>query len=596
MPARELRGTDPDPARVDAVIDAFVRSRLLAVDRDAVSGEPTVEIAHEALLERWPRLAAWIEGSREDLWMRRRLTDAAAEWAGAGRDPGYLLAGSRLQLFASWAATTAIDRDASGVELLEASLAEQQRRDAETAAQAAHERAVEQRARTRERGLLAVVAIASAMAVLFGAFAFGRNDATREQQAIATARELAAAAVGSLRADPSLSLLLAVRAVRATAGRGYVVEEAMDAVHWALQESAVAYPTADVPFAVRPGPDGRRGVPLVPIGDLVALAERAAGRALTDEECRAYLHLAACPATPPTAALRALPVRVGAGVVPMERLAAASLAGTRVDVASALPVDLAPLLTPLVAESGVSVTVAAVADDDLVARLDAGTVPDLAIVARPRTMASLARQGRLVEMTSMVDVERLRARAGDELVHRGHRRRRRGVAGGGGRPLRRPGRDRGFEPGLVPGGGVPRGGLCRADHAGGAGRAQRGDGGRRPDALVPRPRGRGRSGDRHGCRRDRPPGPRDPTSSRSSCSTRRARRRTTRGPRGRWGSRTASCVTRSSTSAAWSCATSAFSPGRARSPRSRGARRRCRSSRTRRSAGCTARPAASVRP
>ena len=416
-PRTELHGTDPDPASVDAVIDAFVRSRLLAVDRDAVSGEPTVEIAHEALLERWPRLAAWIEGSREDLWMRRRLTDAAAEWVGAGRDPGYLLAGSRLQLFASWANTTAIDRDAAGVELLEASLAEQQRRDAETAAHAAHERDAEQRARARERGLLAVVAIACTIAVLFGAFAFGRNDATREQEAIAKAQKLAAAAVGSLRADPSLSLLLAVRAVRETAGRGYVVEEAMDAVHWALQESAVAYPTGDVPFAVRWGPDGRRGVPLVPIGELVALAERAAGRTLTDEECRVYLDLVACPATPSTAALRALPVRVGAGVIPMERLAAASLAGTRVDIASALPVDLAPLLMPLVAESGMSVTVGAIADDDLAARLDAGTIPDLAIVAQPRTTASLARQGRLVEMTSMVDMETLRARAGDELVH-----------------------------------------------------------------------------------------------------------------------------------------------------------------------------------
>jgi alpha-glucoside transport system substrate-binding protein len=196
-----------------------------------------------------------------------------------------------------------------------------------------------------------------------------------------------------------------------------VVEEAMDAVHWALQESAVAYPTADVPFAVRSGPDGRRGAPLLPIGELVALAEHAAGRALTDEECRAYLHLAACPASPSNAAVRALPVRTGAGVIPMERLAVASLAGTGVDVASALPVDLAPLLAPLVAESGVGVTVEAIADDDLVARVDAGDVPDVAIVARPRTMASLAGQGRLVDITSMVDVEALRARAGDYLVH-----------------------------------------------------------------------------------------------------------------------------------------------------------------------------------
>ena len=147
------------------------------------------------------------------------------------------------------------------------------------------------------------------MAVAFAAFAYGQGESAREQTSIAAAQELAAASVGNLRADPALSLLLAVRAAQETAGRGYVVEQAMDALHWALQAAGVPYPPREVPIAVRPGPDGLRGVPLIPLDELVVLASGAAGRELTDEECRTYLRLAACAATPSAAALRAWRVR-----------------------------------------------------------------------------------------------------------------------------------------------------------------------------------------------------------------------------------------------------------------------------------------------
>ena len=84
IPRAELRSIGTAAARLDEIVDGFVRWRLLSVDRDTVSGEAVVEVAHEALLARWPRLAAWIEGARDDLWMRSRLATAAAEWAGAG--------------------------------------------------------------------------------------------------------------------------------------------------------------------------------------------------------------------------------------------------------------------------------------------------------------------------------------------------------------------------------------------------------------------------------------------------------------------------------------------------------------------------------
>jgi alpha-glucoside transport system substrate-binding protein len=199
-----------------------------------------------------------------------------------------------------------------------------------------------------------------------------------------------------------------------------VVEEAMDALHWALQAAGVAYPRGDVPIAVRTGPDGPRGVPLVSLDELVALASGAAGRELADAECRTYLHLAACGDAQPVGQLPAITaVRAAAGVAPIERLAAESLAGTRVDVVSALPVDLAPLLGSFASETGIDVTVDAAADDELAARVAAGDVPDLAIVTRPSTLATLARQGHLIDLAATADVADLRSRAGSYLVRLG---------------------------------------------------------------------------------------------------------------------------------------------------------------------------------
>ncbi|MEI2746605.1 MAG: SUMF1/EgtB/PvdO family nonheme iron enzyme [Ottowia sp.] len=41
---------------------------------------PTVEVAHEALLDHWPRLKNWIEVRRDDLRLRRQIAQLAAYW------------------------------------------------------------------------------------------------------------------------------------------------------------------------------------------------------------------------------------------------------------------------------------------------------------------------------------------------------------------------------------------------------------------------------------------------------------------------------------------------------------------------------------
>ena len=415
----ELRTLSDDQRRVDQVVDAFGLRRLLSFDRDAVTGEPTVEVAHEALLVRWPRLAGWIEEKREDLWTRRRLADAASDWIHAGRDQGYLVSGSRLDLFASWAASTDLRLDGPERELLDASLAERARQDEADAARQAHERALERRAATRLRALVAVLAAATFIAIALSVAVYGQGEAAREQGAIATARELAAAAVGNLGADPQLSLLLAWQAADVTAARGYVVEEAMDALHWALQASHATYPASAAPVAVRAGPGDRRGVMLLAPDILMTLAAAAAGRGLAADECRTYLHREACPAPPATSGSTVKDVYTASGVVPVGQLASGSLAGSRVEALTQLPVDLTPLVAAFDGLTGVEIADATGADADLVARIATGDLPDVAVVARPALVAELARAGLLVDLSGLVDVARLRSNASDYLVRLG---------------------------------------------------------------------------------------------------------------------------------------------------------------------------------
>ena len=77
---------------------------MLTFDRDPSSRTPTVEVAHEALLTEWDRLAGWIDDAREDLVARRRLEQATSEWVNADGDTSFLIGGGRLELAEAWAA------------------------------------------------------------------------------------------------------------------------------------------------------------------------------------------------------------------------------------------------------------------------------------------------------------------------------------------------------------------------------------------------------------------------------------------------------------------------------------------------------------
>ena len=93
VPRNEL-GDDSDTM---PVADALGDARLLVFDRDPATREPTVEIAHEALLRAWPRLRGWLDEDREDLRIHRHLTGNCSAWLASGRDHGELYRGGRLE-------------------------------------------------------------------------------------------------------------------------------------------------------------------------------------------------------------------------------------------------------------------------------------------------------------------------------------------------------------------------------------------------------------------------------------------------------------------------------------------------------------------
>ena len=214
VPLSRFATIEVDASTIDAVIDSYGRHRLLTFDRDPVTREPTVEIAHEALLHAWERLRGWIDEAREDLRMGRRLSEAAGEWERSEQDPSFLLAGSRLDQSQSWESSTTLALGLEERAYLSASVARRELVLAEEAARQERERTLERRSVKRLRSLVAALTAAVVVAATLTAIAVNRNAEAQRASRLARARELASAATANLDTDRELALLIALEAVR----------------------------------------------------------------------------------------------------------------------------------------------------------------------------------------------------------------------------------------------------------------------------------------------------------------------------------------------------------------------------------------------
>jgi DNA-binding SARP family transcriptional activator/WD40 repeat protein/tRNA A-37 threonylcarbamoyl transferase component Bud32 len=190
VPRAELLAIGADPAAVATGIDRLGAARLLAFDRDPQTREPTVEIAHEALLTRWPRLQSWIEEDRDGLRLLQHLGSAAHAWDDLGRPPEELYRGARLDLASDWA-----DTHPRSLTDLEATFVAAGRAARDAARAEEHER-VERQARQnrRLRQLLVGVAVAMVIALVAGVVAVNQRDRANDQRDRAEAQERTARA------------------------------------------------------------------------------------------------------------------------------------------------------------------------------------------------------------------------------------------------------------------------------------------------------------------------------------------------------------------------------------------------------------------
>jgi hypothetical protein len=115
----------PDPTQAEAVegvVQKLTDARLLTTARDEETDQEVVDVAHEALIQGWPRLRRWIDEDRAFLRIHRRLTEIANEWRHNGRDESFLYRGARLAEIEEWAQAHTDELNPLEQEFLNASL------------------------------------------------------------------------------------------------------------------------------------------------------------------------------------------------------------------------------------------------------------------------------------------------------------------------------------------------------------------------------------------------------------------------------------------------------------------------------------------
>jgi WD40 repeat protein len=196
---RELRSRWPknQGSEVDAVLEAFARARLLVLDADRT------EIAHDVLLQAWPRLRAWLAEDETSMILYGQLAEDVTQWRASGDDRALLYHG--VQLAATRQATRVWAADPGRYPALSTSEADFLR---------ASDRALT-RGRWRRRALATLVAVV-VIAALTGAGILVKNarSTAAQQSTAAVAQRLAVQSTALDASDPVTAALLAGAAWR----------------------------------------------------------------------------------------------------------------------------------------------------------------------------------------------------------------------------------------------------------------------------------------------------------------------------------------------------------------------------------------------
>lgn len=231
-----------------SLLATFGKARLVSFDRDPSTREPTVEIAHEALLREWPRLRAWISEDEDGVRLMQHISSSAAGWEASGRDTGELYRGGRLELADEWASSHPGHLSDGERQYLDTS------RDSRNA-----EAELERRTAKRMRRLFAMVAVVAAAAMVASVLAVVQQQSAQNNAAEADLRRVVAESQAAVAGNPNRALLLAIEAHR--------VDSSIETLG-AVQRAVIGSPTnwmGDID-------NGKvyRRVGFLPNGDLVA--------------------------------------------------------------------------------------------------------------------------------------------------------------------------------------------------------------------------------------------------------------------------------------------------------------------------------------
>lgn len=178
----ELLSLTKNTDQLEEIIDQYASYRLLSLNHDPKSRQPTVEVAHEAILRQWERLRQWLNESRDDIRQERLVAYGAHEWDEHKRDSSYLMRGNQLETVEKWHKQTRLVLTPLELAFISASIEERIRENEALQKSKAREQRLESRARLVLGALVIVFAVATFIAASLAYIAqenFVRAERTR---------------------------------------------------------------------------------------------------------------------------------------------------------------------------------------------------------------------------------------------------------------------------------------------------------------------------------------------------------------------------------------------------------------------------------
>ncbi|WP_217246910.1 trypsin-like peptidase domain-containing protein [Streptomyces sp. AC602_WCS936] len=178
-----------------ALIHRLASTRLVVVTRRP-TGRDTAELAHQALVETWPRLRRWVEENREFRSWQEGLRRSLQTWQEQGRPKTLVLGREQVTEARRWVDERATEVPLEEAEFVEVSVQVQQRRT------------------RRRRLVLAGFAMVTVLALVAVSLATRNARDSSEQRALAAGRSLTEQSRQQATADPALAARLALAAQR----------------------------------------------------------------------------------------------------------------------------------------------------------------------------------------------------------------------------------------------------------------------------------------------------------------------------------------------------------------------------------------------